>query len=186
MLGPLLFVSYALQTVALVHTTASRSAFITGMCVVLVPFVSLVVNRRAPSPASLLGVGLAALGLYFLTLSGDAALLPQETLYGNLLTLGCAFTYALHITLTERWAARAPALGLVGVQVWWVALLSAACLPFVEVRFEATSALWTGVLLSGALATVLALTSQTWAQARTPRPFAPRSSTPWSRSSPRW
>ncbi|HLL81111.1 MAG TPA: EamA family transporter, partial [Longimicrobium sp.] len=38
-LAPFLFCGFALQTMGLRYTTASRSAFFTGLCVVLVPFV---------------------------------------------------------------------------------------------------------------------------------------------------
>jgi drug/metabolite transporter (DMT)-like permease len=94
-LGLFLFVGYALQTWGLKFTTPSRSAFITSLCVVLVPFVSTAMFRRLPGWPSLLGAGLAAAGLAALTggLSGTVSV-------GDALTLGCAVSYAVHITLT--------------------------------------------------------------------------------------
>lgn len=168
MMGALLFCGYVFQTSGLVYTTPARSGFITGMCVVLVPFASLIIFKRVPGLPALGGVVLAAMGLYLLTSSGDAgAATPSDTLLGDGLTLAGSAVYAVHITLTERWSRRAPPAALVGVQLWVVALMSLATLPFIEVRFESTQLLWTGVLLCGGLASAFAITVQTWAQART-------------------
>ena len=60
-LGVLLFLGFVAQTAGLQLTTPSRSGFLTGLSVLLVPFVGLVLFRRWPSPPVLLGVVLAAL-----------------------------------------------------------------------------------------------------------------------------
>ncbi len=168
LLSVLLFLGFALQTAGLRFTTESRSAFITGLAVVLVPFASIVFFRRWPQVPSLIGVSIAAIGLYVLTggLGGTAAT-SGETLVGDLLTLGCAITFAFHITLTERFAPRVPPVALVAVQLWGVCLLSTACLPFVETRISWTGDLIGAVLFCGLFASALAISVQTWAQART-------------------
>src|SRR4030042_5151298 len=53
LLGGWLTAGYALQTVGLLHTTASKSAFITGLSVILVPLLALAVSRAVPRPTSL-------------------------------------------------------------------------------------------------------------------------------------
>ncbi|WP_164009603.1 DMT family transporter [Pyxidicoccus trucidator] len=161
-----LFVGFALQTVGLTDTTPSRSAFITGMSVVFVPLLSLVLFKRVPRPTSLLGVVLAAVGLYFLTrpdAGGEGGGLAQ----GDVLTLGCAVAYAFHITFTERYAPKEGVMGLVAVQLWGVALMSAVCLPFVTRRVEWNPSLLGAVLVCGVLASAVAISVQTWGQART-------------------
>lgn len=165
MLAVFLFLGFALQTVGLTHTTPSRSAFLTGLSVVFVPLLSLVVFRRVPRFTSLLGVGLAAVGLYFLT-RADAGGGGGISL-GDVLTLGCAVAYACHISLTERFAPREGVTGLVAVQLWGVALLSAACLPFVERHLEWTPAFVGAFTFCGIFASAVLLTIQTWGQART-------------------
>lgn len=165
-LATFLFLGFALQTWGLTLTTPSRSAFITGMAVLFVPVLSLLVFRRVPKLASLLGVALSAVGLYLLTRPA-----PGEgggwLSVGELLSLGCAVAYAGHITLTERYASKEGVLGMVAVQLWGVALLSAACLPFVTRRVEWNASLVTAVLVCGLLPSALAISIQTWAQART-------------------
>lgn len=164
-LGVFLFLGFALQTVGLVSTTPSRSAFITGLYVVFVPVLGLVLFRRVPRLASVVGVTLAAVGMHYLTgveMGAGEGLSP-----GDWLTLGCAVAYAFHILLTERYAPQSGATALVAVQLWVVALLSALCLPFTEVHVEWTSSFLGAVAICGLLASALAITVQTWAQART-------------------
>jgi drug/metabolite transporter (DMT)-like permease len=163
-LGLFLFAGFAFQTVGLKDTTPSRSAFITGMYVVMVPVVMLALFRRVPRVSSLAGVVLSAMGLYYLTGAevGSAGLSR-----GDLLTLVCAVAYAFHISFTERYASKEGVGALVAVQLWVVALLSALCLPFVEVQVEWTPAFLGAVAFCGVFASALALSMQTWAQART-------------------
>jgi drug/metabolite transporter (DMT)-like permease len=167
LLGLFLFAGYVLQTFGLLYTTPSRSAFITSLAVLLVPIASVAVFRRWPSWPATLGVLLAMAGMYVLT-GGLAADPGAQVLRGDLLTLGCAVCYALHITYTEKFAVqtRSPA-ALVAVQLWIVALLCAACLPFAGAQVRWTGALWGAVLFTGVFATALAIVIQTWAQART-------------------
>jgi drug/metabolite transporter (DMT)-like permease len=164
-LGFFLFVGFVLQTVGLQYTTPSRSAFITGLYVLLVPLVVLGLFRRVPRASSLVGVVLSAVGLYLLTKPDAAA--AAGLAWGELLTLGCSVAYSFHVALTERYAPKEGAAALVAVQLWVVALGSALCLPFVEVRVEWTAPFLGAVVFCGAFASALAISVQTWAQART-------------------
>ena len=56
-LGVLLGVGLILQTYGLQITTASKSAFITGMMVVFTPAAQMVIGRRLPQPGNLVGGG---------------------------------------------------------------------------------------------------------------------------------
>ncbi len=166
-LSPWLFGGYALQTAGLAWTTPARSAFLTGLCVLLVPFVGWALNGRRPRPTVLLGVSLAAAGMYLLTLHGQDVRGTGEAWVGDLLTLGCAVCYAFHVSLTERYAPGARPAVLVATQVWGVLLLSLPCLALFPVRLSPTPQLWAVVAYTGVLATAVAISLQTWAQART-------------------
>ncbi|WNG34192.1 DMT family transporter [Archangium violaceum] len=163
-LGVFLFLGFVLQTVGLVSTTPSRSAFITGLYVVFVPVLGLALFRRVPRVSSWVGVVLAAVGLRYLT---GAELGVGGLSSGDWLTLGCAVAYAVHILLTERYAPKTGVVALVAVQLWVVAVLSALCLPFTQVRVEWTPAFLGAVLYCGLLASAMGICVQTWAQART-------------------
>jgi drug/metabolite transporter (DMT)-like permease len=163
-LGVFLFAGFAFQTVGLTQTTPSRSAFITGLYVLLVPVVMLALFRRVPRVSSLVGVVLSAMGLYYLT----GAEVGGETLSsGDWLTLACAVAYAFHIAFTDRYAPKQGVNALVAVQLWVVSLLSAACLPFVKVHVEWTSGFLGAVAFCGVFASAVGIGVQTWAQART-------------------
>lgn len=162
-LGLVLFAGYAFQTFGLESTTPSRSAFLTGLAVIGVPFVSWVLFRRSPSWASVAGAFVAIAGLAHLTGFG----LGDKLTGGDLLTLGCAVSYALHIALTEKLAKGGASVGLVAIQLLTVALLSAACIPLGTPRFHPTPAWWGAVATTGLIASALAISIQTWAQTRT-------------------
>jgi drug/metabolite transporter (DMT)-like permease len=165
LLGVFLFLGFVLQTVGLVSTTPSRSAFITGMYVVLVPVLGLALFRRRPRASSWMGVVLAAVGMRYLT--GAQVGEGQGLSWGDWLTLGCALAYAFHILLTERYAPKSGVVALVGVQLWVVAALSALCLPFTGVRVEWTPSFIGAAAICGLFASAVAICVQTWAQART-------------------
>jgi len=164
-LAPFLFLGFALQTMGLRYTSPSRSAFFTGLSVVLVPFVQVALYRVWPRLPSLLGVALSLAGTYLL--SGGMAVGEVVTLRGDLLTLGCAVAYSFHITLTSRLAARSRITAMVATQLWAVALLSSLCLPFVERKLSWSWGLAGGLAFTGLFASALALNVQSWGQART-------------------
>ena len=163
-LGVFLFAGFIFQTTGLKYTTPSRSAFITGQYVLLVPLVMLALFQRVPRVSSLLGVVLSGIGLYYLT---RAAVGMGGISLGDVLTLACALGYAFHISFTDRYAPKQGVQALVAVQLWVVSLLSVLCLPFVEARVEWTPAFIGAVAFCGVFASALALSIQVWAQART-------------------
>jgi hypothetical protein len=52
-----LFLGFVTQNIGLTITTASKSAFITGMMVVFVPLLQIVIERRPPKVGNVVGVG---------------------------------------------------------------------------------------------------------------------------------
>lgn len=165
LLGVFLFLGYWLQTEGLRDTTPARSAFITGLTVVLVPFGSWAVLKRRPEPAAVVGAAVAALGLYVLTGSGGAG--EGGLGWGDLLTLGCTGAYALHIVFTEPAAQGAAPFALVAVQVLLTAALSGGAALWRGPAVHWTPALGLAVVTTGVVASTLAMAVQIWAQART-------------------
>lgn len=162
-LGLILFAGYAFQTFGLDDTTPARSAFLTGLCVIGVPFISWALLGRRPGWPSVLGALVAIAGLAHMTGVGFDSPLSR----GDLLTLGCAATYALHIALTERFAQHGSSVALVAVQLTVVAVLSAVCIPLGTPRLSFTAGWFGAVAATGLIASALAISVQTWAQART-------------------
>ncbi len=166
LLGLATFGGFAFQTLGLRHTTPARSGFITGMAVLIVPFLSRFLMGRRVTWAAWTGVGLAVTGLLLLTrpLGGD---LPASVRLGDALTAACAVSYAFQILWTSEWSARHPlallALGQVGVVLAGALLM----LPFEARAVGAGAGLWGTVLFTGVAMTAVAFFVMNWAQRHT-------------------
>jgi drug/metabolite transporter (DMT)-like permease len=159
LIGLALGTGYLLQTLGLEHTSAGVSGFITGMFVVLAPLGAAVLLGQRPSPAAWASVAVATLGLALLSLHGTA--LGS----GELLTLGCAVAFALHIVALGRWASTYDAFGLAVVQLLTVAALCAAGALPGGLVVPPDAGVWGALALTALAATALAYVVQTWAQA---------------------
>lgn len=159
-LGVVLFGGYALQTLGLEYSSPSRSAFVTGLTVLFVPFVTWRFTRVRPPVRAFVAPVIALGGLWVMTQISLGGAPPV----GDLLTLGCAVLYAFHIALTTRLGAGRPAVALTAVQLAVVSGLSALCLPFVTTKFAPTPSYWGAVLFTGVVASALAISVQVWAQ----------------------
>lgn len=119
LLGLLLFLGYAFQTIGLGMTTSSKAGFITGLGVVLVPGIAFVWLKIRPRPIVLLGVGLALVGLGFLSLDGVSALA-----WGDFLVFLGAVAFALHMVGISRFGETHDTTLLAAIQIGTSALLS--------------------------------------------------------------
>jgi drug/metabolite transporter (DMT)-like permease len=168
-LGMLLYLGFALQTMGLSGTSSSRSGFITALYVVFTPLLQVIVTRRAPSRPVMAGVALVLLGLWGLTAPGGTIaglFAPWQAGgfgVGDLLTLACALVFAVYIILLDRFAPKAGEIA----PMTWVQLLSATILlsahrlvaePW---TMPSTVVEWGGMLYLAILATVLSTYWQT-------------------------
>ncbi|WEG10870.1 DMT family transporter [Pullulanibacillus sp. KACC 23026] len=119
LLGLILFIGYGTQTLGLLYTTSSKAAFITGLSVILVPLLSFLFLKQAPKKTALIGVILATIGLYLLTMVNSLSLNR-----GDLLALFCAFAFGLHIIMTAKITNEFSSFLLTIVQLLTVSLLS--------------------------------------------------------------
>jgi drug/metabolite transporter (DMT)-like permease len=149
---------YITQTFGLQHTSAAVSGFITGMFVVLTPVVSWVVLRRKTSANIWWAVGLATVGLAFLSLRG------WSIGSGEFLTLLCALFFAFHIVGLGEWSTKHDVYGLAVLQISFVAgICLAAALPG-GVTLPPDGGVWAAVGITALIATAFAFVVQTWAQ----------------------
>ena len=165
--GALLGFGFLLQSEGLQRTTASRSGFLTGLLVVLVPLLEFVFFRKRPAPPALAGVALAFAGMTLL--SAPWAQASAATLLGDWLTVGCALVFAGHVVFLGRVAARHPLLPLLLLQLAVTAAIAGLAGPLVETqRFAGGARLWLALLYLALFATLLAFGVQTWAQQKLP------------------
>jgi drug/metabolite transporter (DMT)-like permease len=172
LVGILLALGYSFQTAGLVLTTATKSAFITGTVVVLVPLFAAIPRLRpagasAPRWNTWTGATIALIGTALLTLDVSAHLSAiSSTLNpGDLLTLACAVCFALHVLSIAHATRRMPfaqlALLQIGFAAIWMTLAAAL--------FERTPVHWTSRLIvalgiTAIFATAVAYSVQSWAQ----------------------
>lgn len=100
-----MFAGYALQSAALLSTTASRSAFLLYLNVKLVPLFARVLYGRRISGKTWLSAALALFGTVLLALDNGAAATTAadtSTLIGDVLSVAAAAASALFILRTER------------------------------------------------------------------------------------
>ncbi|HEV2800935.1 MAG TPA: DMT family transporter [Pyrinomonadaceae bacterium] len=182
-LGLLMGVGFGLQAAGQVYTTASKSAFVTGLTTPLVPFVAYLILRARPGVENLVGVVFASLG-------GLLILAPQgadtSVNLGDLLTLAATALFATHITLVSVYARKYDARQLTVLQIGCIAVLFAVvwgglrvwgsvagtdALPAVLAR-ETLPLVWSArvvwqLVYLATVATVGAFIFWTWGQART-------------------
>ncbi|GFE59736.1 DMT family transporter [Geobacter sp. AOG2] len=121
LMGLFLFGSYAFQTVALLYTSASNTAFLTGLNVVMVPVISaLMLRQRIPKTVKV-AVALSVIGLFLLCGNGSWSLTT-----GDILAAICALCVSLHLIYTGEFARQSDYYWLTAIQLGVVALLSTA------------------------------------------------------------
>jgi len=183
LVGLCLAAGYQFQTTGLVRTTPSKSAFITGLVVVLVPLFSIAPALRPPGARpprwnAFTGAALAFIGIVLITAppaasatTSPAAFLPDFSSInlGDMLTLGCSVAFAFHCIALGRTSPRIPFQPLAILQVGFCALFMAASLPLIEhPHIHITPRLIFALTVAAALATAAAFSIQSWAQSILP------------------
>ena len=193
LVGLILAIAYHLQTSGLKLTTPTKSAFITGLTLVLVPLLAALpgVRRRgtlAPPWNVWLGVLLAFAGVVLMAApaaarsgAGGIFVLPDLTSIGtgDLLTLGCAFAFACHIIVQDRVSDKnrgklaflspgfqsVPFEQLALLQLGFCTLVMAVSTPLLEKpHLHLTALVVVALAVESVLATAVAFTVQSWVQ----------------------
>ena len=98
-LGIFLFLGYAFQTLGLYYTTASKSAFITGINLIFIPFIQYFVLRLKPGMFNAIGAVIVLIGLFLFTGTHIG-----EPNIGDIFTIFCAISFAVHIVLLSKYS----------------------------------------------------------------------------------
>jgi drug/metabolite transporter (DMT)-like permease len=174
-MGVLLSLGMGAQIVGQTETSASKTAFITGLSVVLTPVVATIRTRRAPGRAVLAGVALASAGFGLLSWPENGGGINR----GDLMVLLCAVLFAVYFVENEIRSPRHDALLYTARQMIAAgATLAAASLalkvfrpPLAAAAFEAKPfAVDRGFVEAVAYMTLFAtigtFTVQNWAQTK--------------------
>ena len=102
--GVLLCAASAAQQIGIAYTTASKAGFITALYVVIVPLLSIFLNRR-PTRQIWFCVLLALVGMYLLCMTAESLRLEV----GDAWELACAFLFAVEILVLFHYSSRVDA-----------------------------------------------------------------------------
>jgi drug/metabolite transporter (DMT)-like permease len=180
---------YQFQTTGLARTTPSKSAFITGLMVVMVPLLSMIPGLRPPGAKVprwnvFLGAALAFTGIVLLTapaalassdsnslLKDAARLLPDMASInlGDVLTLGCALGFAFHCIALSHVSPRIAFQPLALLQVGFCAVFMALSMPLIEhPHISWTPRLMVALGITVIFSSAAAFSIQSWAQSVLP------------------
>ncbi|REE83928.1 drug/metabolite transporter (DMT)-like permease [Paenibacillus taihuensis] len=116
--GMVLFCGATLQQIGLIYTTAGKAAFVTGLYIVIVPFLGLFLKQRLNMNSGI-GALLALIGLYLLCMTNDLSLSK-----GDIYELVGAFFWSAHILLIDHFSSKTDVIKLSFFQVVTCSVLS--------------------------------------------------------------
>lgn len=166
-LGALLGGGYVAQTFGLsIGTPASVSGFLTGMAVVFTPIFGGLLLRRRIGVIAWLAVLLATAGLALTSLRG------VSFGAGEVLTLGCAACFGMHVVGLSVWSPRDDPYALAVVQIATVGVVCFAVAAGLGLTAPSPrvltlpqgGAVWLALAVTSILATAVGYLVQTWAQ----------------------
>lgn len=159
--GSILFLGASFQQVGLVYTDAGKAGFITGLYVVLVPVIGILWGHKT-SVAVWIGVLLAVVGLYLLSVSGSLS----DIVMGDVLVLVGAFFWANHVLVIARLSPKMDPITLSAAQFAVVSVYSFIASTFNNESYALSGlvgALWP-ILYGGFMSVGVAYTLQVVAQ----------------------
>ena len=160
--GVVLFCASSLQQIGLMHTTAGKSGFLTAMYVIFVPLLGIFIGKKIGAKVIVAAI-IALVGMYFLCIQGDISFGV-----GELLTLGAAICFAVHILLIDRFGPQVDGVRMASLQFFVCSILS---IPFMflteQPQLSSILACWLPICYAGILSCGVAYTLQILAQKNT-------------------
>lgn len=129
-IGVLLFIAIAVQTIGLNYIGGGRSAFISATYVLMVPLMLWVIDRNFPGMVKLFAAALCVLGMYLLT----AEEVSEASLIGDGLTVLCALTFAVQVIAISRYTRNSDPITLSFVEFVCLSVCALVCSLLFEVR----------------------------------------------------
>ncbi|MFA6439138.1 MAG: DMT family transporter [Bacteriovoracaceae bacterium] len=155
-LGTMLGIGILLQNHGIYQTTASKSAFITGLMVIFTPIAQFILERRPPKIGNIIGVVVVTFGLYLLTSPSGS-----EINKGDILVLISAMIFGVYIVYLDMFSKGENVLHVSFIQVTMTTVTALIIVPFEHIVFIPTTQLLFSLLYMGIFATVLTTYTQT-------------------------
>ncbi|MCL2680471.1 MAG: DMT family transporter [Coriobacteriia bacterium] len=166
-----LALGYILQTASLLPadqggTTPARSAFLTGVYVILVPIAQSALRKKLPDWGVRIGVVFAIAGLWALSGLNLSTGGLADWVLGDTLVLLASFSYTAHMILLSFTKEEHSTTTLAVIQLAVVAVVSAAgsLLTGEAAGLPQGQTVWLAIAVTSILGSSLAFVVQTWAQ----------------------
>lgn len=159
-LGVLMTIAYYTQTVGLQQTTAAISGFVTGLYVVISPLLIWLFLKVRVTGKIWIGVGLATLGLGFISINPASLSFDWPQLW----LVACALFFSLHIAGLAKWSPQQDAYALTVVQLAVVGVINMVWASAQGYHPPVGFNGWFAILFTALFSTAIAFFVQTWAQ----------------------
>jgi drug/metabolite transporter (DMT)-like permease len=165
------FLGFQFQTIGLNYTTATKSGFITGTFVVIIPILQTIIEKRKPRIHNIIGVIIVFIGLIFLSSRGENLFhffeeFGSDLNIGDLFTFICAILFAFQVVYVDIFTKKYPFMPLVFIQLFISALggtMAALLLPSFGLeltKFTLNFNVITAILYTSIFASIIAITIQ--------------------------
>jgi drug/metabolite transporter (DMT)-like permease len=160
--GLIYFIAIVFQTIGIQTTTAGKTAFITGLSTIMVPFIGWFGFKKSLNKRIWLAVVISVIGMAFLLLEGESNLL-----IGDFLVLICAFLYAIYIILNDKYVHLVDVYLYSLMQILVICILCFGSSLIIQESFNILSmkfSFWTIMLYMGLMVTTGTFIFQNWSQ----------------------
>ena len=157
--GLFMFCASSLQQVAMLYTTAGKTAFITCLYIILVPLGAVILGKIIRTE-NWIGAILALIGLYLLAIHEDFTFQ-----FGDLIVFISSFFWAAQILFIDKFASKVDALELSVAQIFVCMVLSfVVMMIFESPTMDAITDAWLPIFYGGIFSAGVAFTLQVFGQ----------------------
>lgn len=165
--GFVYFLAITTQTIGLQTTTAGKAGFITGLNILIVPFLAWIIFKKAIKKRIWIAVFIAFIGMALLLLEG-----PAGIVIGDVFEIFCAFFCAVYIILVEVHLNDRDGIAVDVYLYCFIQILIVSLVSFIFSTFflESITSItldmnfWLTIFYLGAIVTTLTFIFQNWAQ----------------------
>jgi drug/metabolite transporter (DMT)-like permease len=156
LVGLTVFLGTIFQTAGLLYTTPSKSGFLTGLNVAIVPVLIAIIYKKLPDNKTVIGVIFSIIGLGVMSINSNMTLN-----FGDAITIMGAFMFSVQILLVDKYAHKVDLLLFTFVEFFATGIFSIIPSGLIEhFNFRFSSVSIFGIVFTAIFCTVVAYSIQ--------------------------